>query len=267
MPSLGVAFEHYGETYAITADQDTVAVIDDLGTVGTLSLRSRGSLANRFRLDGSAQWGNQTARLSLDFDGRWRRGANEFELAQETGWRHFRDSGDYALSSDHLRERARVGWTRDLGERLSLRLRHRFDGIWYATPDPYNLDSISHEPGFELRWRNEDFDEIRGGYRFTRRSVPDSTTLGYDRHTLEAGGVWAFGSAITLDVTDRADRRTYDPGSVRESSWENRADVSLDLDAGALTTFRFRHANEVVRFDAPDDLDFDYEWARTSFVV
>jgi hypothetical protein len=269
LPEVGFAFEHFGESYRITADRDTVTAINDYGTVGGLTVRTVGRPESRFEASGAVQWGNQTGRLALDFDGRLVRGANTFELRQEGTYRRFHDSGDYAISSDYVREYLRAEWTRGLAGPLALRLGHTFDGTWYATPDRYNLDTVFQEPRAELRFRTEDLNEVRAGYRFGRRTVPDSTTIGYDRHVVEAEANWLFGWTSALDVANRLERRIYDPASVRESSWENRIDARFELSTGQWMTYRLVHANEIARFDELDTLayDYDYDWARTGVQI
>lgn len=211
--------------------------------------------------------GSQTSRAGVDFEGCYRAGPHEFELKQEAGYRHFLDSGDYAISSDYVGEYFRVGYTRRLDDRFSLRLRHVFDGRWHADPDPYNLDAWSHQPRVDLRYRTEDLDHLQVGYRFTHRSVPDSSSLGYDRHTIDAEASWRFGGAASFDVTNQLERRGYEEVSVRESSWENRTDLRLELGSVERISYRVTQAYEVVRFDEPDELDHDYDYSRTGFQV
>ena len=267
VPKVGFAFEHFGESYRITAERDTVTAINDYGTIGGITVRTVGRPASRFNLDGTIQWGNQTGRVGVEFDGRLVSGRNEFELVSEGTWRKFHESGDYSISSDYAREFLRVGWTRRLDNHFSLRLRHAYDGTWYTEPDQYNLSGWYHQPRVDLSYRTEDYSEARVGYRFTKRSVPDSTSLGYDRHSAEGEVNWLFGWSTSIDVSDRLERRIYDPLSVRESSWENRLDLRFEFGSGQYASFRILHANEIARYDEPDELDFDFDWARTGFQV
>ena len=43
--------------------------------------------------------------------------------------------------------------------------------------------------------------------------------------------------------------------------------MSFEFGAGERATIRLVHENEIVRYDEPDELDFDSGWARTGFQV
>ncbi len=264
---VGADFEHFGEVYRITDDQDTLTTINDWGTVVGLTIRSPQRAPSRFSVRGSAQLGQETQRFRLDFDGRLDTGSNRLEIVQETSWRAFRDGGDYSISSDHLDEHMLLTWERRVSEGTSLRLRHRLDGNWYSDPDEYNLNTWTNEPRADLRFRFREFDEARIGVRFAQRSVPDSASLGYRRVILETASNLLFGWTSSLDISNQVERRRYESDSIRESLWENRFDVRFEFGVGEHATLRVVHENQVTRYDHPDDLDFDSDWARTGVEV
>jgi hypothetical protein len=266
VPRVGFDFEHFGESYRLTEDQDTLATIDDYGTLVGLTVKTPWS-ASRFRLDADVHVGRQTRRARLDFDGRLQRGANAFDLQHQGVIRTYLEGGDYAIAGDSLDESVRLGWERRIGERTRFRLRETLDLSWYDEPDDYNLNMLLHRPGTELAVGFGEMNEARIGYRLGRRSVPDSTSLDYWRHTVDLDVSLLLGWATALDVSTQLDRRVYDAASVRESSWEERSDLTFEFGSADRMTFRVVHENEVVRFDEPDDLDFDRSWARTGFQV
>lgn len=265
VPRVGVDFEHFGERYRITADQDTVATINDYGTLVGLTLRTPWASTDRFRLDTDVHLGRETRRFRLDVDGRIERGANAFELEQEGAVRVFVEGGAYSISSNYLQEYVRLGWERRISESVRLRFRETVDLTRYENPDEYNLNMLLHRPGADLRLSFGDLSEARLGYRFGRRSVPDSTSLDYRRHTIDADLSLLLGWTTALDVATQLDRRAFDPVSVRESSWEFRGDVNFEFGSGDRITYRLIHENEFLRFDDPDELDFDSNRLRTGF--
>lgn len=266
-PMVGADFEHFGETYHLTDDRDTVTVINDYGTLAGLTVRSPIRSASRFRLDTDVHIGKETRRLRLDFEGRLERDVGILELEQDATWRAFQDGGDYAISSDHLATHTRLSWERSLTERVTMRLQNRVDGTWYEAQDRYNLNQWTIEPRAEARLRFHDFDEAYVRGRFARKSVPDSSSLGYRRFGLDTGASLLFGWTSALDVSNQLERRVYDTSSVRESSWDNRFDGRFEFEVGERATLRLVHENEIIRYDRPDELDFDSEWARTGFEV
>ena len=263
VPRIGADFEHFGETYRITAEQDTVTLIDDYGTSAGILVRSGASRERRLELDAEAYAGHSTRRARGRLEARWQGAKDRWEFRQEALYRVFTEAGDYSVSGDHVEERLDAAWERRVGGPWSFRLKDSFQGTWYQTPDPYNLTSWTHEPRAEVRYDFGEWSRLRAGYRFAKRDVPDSTTLGFDRHGAEAELSWMAGATTSLDVSEAVQRRTYDGNSVRESSWENRVEIRLEVAPGEAATYRLLHENEAIRFDRPDELDFDSNWART----
>ncbi len=267
VPRVGVDFEHFDETYRITDDADTVATIDELATYAGVTLRSAMRSDRHLRVDADVRVGQQTGRFRLDVDGRWHVGENAWEVEHDGSYRFFSDDGDYAVIGDYLQDYLRLTWERRTSERLRFRIRDSFDVLWYRNPDEYNLSSTLHRPAADVRIGLGDLSEMRVGYRFGLRDVPDSTSLGYRRHTIETDLSLLFGWTSALDVAEQVERRIYSESSVRESSWEHRLDLTYEFSTGQSTTFRVVHENEVIRYDDPDALDFDSAWARTGFQV
>jgi hypothetical protein len=67
---------------------------------------------------------------------------------------------------------------------------------------------------------------------------------------------------IILDASERVDRRRYVESSTRASSWESRFDVGVDWANPGLVSWRLFHESEIIRYDQPDDLDFDFTRLR-----
>ena len=267
VPHVGVDFDHFGEKYRLTEDDEVETTINDFGTYAGITLSTPYDPDLSFRLEGNGHLGQQSRRLELDLESRWQRGAHRFELESAGSWRQFTEDGDYAISGDYLQESARVSWERRLGEGVRVRLREYFDLVWYAEEDTlgYNLTSIRNRPAVDVRFSLGELSELRLGGQVGRRDVPDSTSLGYRQGIAEADLSLLFGWTSALDLSERIERRVYPDDSVRESTWEHRADIAFEFAAGSHATFRLRNENEIVRHDDPDDLDYDFGWARTGF--
>jgi hypothetical protein len=266
VPRVGVDFEHFGERYGISDEQDTVSTINDVGTLLGVLLRSSSVSPWSFQIDADAHLGKETRRFRLDVDGRREFEGQALALDIEGTFRAFDEGGDYSVAGDHLQEYARLTWERDLSEKIRVRLRESADLTWYSDPNEYNLTSILHRPGGDLRFEFGDLNELRLGYHFGRRSVPDSTSLDYTRHTAELGFNLLPSLSTSIDLSSQLERRIYDEESMRESFWEARTDAALELGVERVS-FRLVHENEILRYDEPDELDFDSNWARTGFQV
>ncbi len=263
VPRVGADFEHFGQTYRVTADADTVTLVDDYGTSAGLLLRTPGIGADRFEADAELYAGHSTRRARVRVEGRAKRGATVWDVRQEAVYLAFTDGGDYTVSGDRFEERLTAAWERRMTGPWSVRLGGRFDGTWYETQDPYNLTAWTTEPRADLALDFGAFSRAGAGYRFARRDVPDSASLGFDRHTGVLSLSWAPGADTVLDILGTLERRRYDEGSARESSREGRTDLRFEFGLTDAVTCRVQHENEIVRYDEPDELDFDSDWGRT----
>ena len=265
-PRVGADFEHFGETYRVTADRDTVSVVDDYGTFAGIHLKSAERPIEGWEIDVEGYAGYSTRRAQARFEGRWKRASDRLELRQEASYRVFTDDGDYTVSGDHFEDRLLASWEHELGGPWSLRLKHAFDGTWYEQPTEYNLTAWTNEPRAEIRVDLGEWSRLRAGVRWAKRDVPDSTTLGYTRRGAEAVLAW-LGGESSVEISELLQRRDYDDASVRSSSWENRAEARLELGFGDRATCRLLHENEILRYDDPDDLDYDSDWGRTGLAL
>lgn len=263
VPRVGADFEHFGQTYRVTADADTVTLVDDYGTSAGLLLRTPGIGPDRFEADAELYAGYSTRRARLRVEGRAKRGAAVWDVRQEAAYLAFTDGGDYTVSGDRFEERFTAAWERRVSGPWSVRLGGRFDGTWYETQDPYNLTAWTTEPRADLALDFGGWSRAGAGYRFARRDVPDSASLGFDRHTGALSLSWAPGADTVLDILGTLERRRYDEGSPRQSSREGRTDLRFEFALTDAVTCRVQHENEIIRYDDPDELDFDSDWGRT----
>ncbi len=263
-PRVGFDFEYFGETYRITDDRDTVSTIDDIGAVVGLTASTPIPAPSLLVLDGEVYYGKESERARLAARGELRRGSNLFLLDQDALWTHLRSDGDYALSSDSFREQLRLAWERPLGVRTVLRVQDALDLVHFADPDQYNLNATLHRPGVSVRRKFSPGVEGRAAYHFGVRDVPDSSELDSYRHTLELDAGLFVGEGISIDVAERIERRIYDEVSPRESSWESRFDIGASFTNPGLVSWRLFLENEMLRYDVPDDLDYDFTRWRSS---
>jgi hypothetical protein len=262
-PKAGFSFDYFGEKYQLTDDRDTVTTISDYGASVGLAVSNAPSSVSRIRADGDVYYGRETARARILVRGELRQGASSFLIDQDAVARLFHEGGDYSLSSDSFQNSSRIAWERRFDESTALRLHHLFEAVLYSDPDQYNLDSFVHRPGVSVRRRLGFASEARAGYQLGWRDVPDSSELDSMRHTGELDFGIFFGS-FSVDLSERLERRIYDQPSPRESSWENRSDGSVEWLRPGRITARLRHDLEIVRYDSPDDLDFDFTRFRVS---
>jgi hypothetical protein len=262
-PKAGFSFDYFGEKYQLTDDRDTVTTISDYGGTVGLFVSNAVSSASRLRADGDVYYGRETARARLLVRGELRQGASSFLLDQDAVARIFHEGGDYSLSSDSFQNSSRLSWERRFDESTTLRVHHLFEAVVYSDPDQYNLDSFLHRPGVSVRRKLGFASEVRAGYQLGWRDVPDSSQLDSMRHTGELDFGMFFGS-FSVDFSERLERRDYDEPTPRESSWESRSDGSVEWLRPGRITGRLRHDLEIVRYDSPDDLDFDFTRFRVS---
>ena len=262
-PKAGVSFDYFGETYHVTDERDTVTTINDYGaTLGVVVTREPPS-ALKLRAEGDVYYGHESARGRLLLEGEYREGPNSFLIDQDAIVRVFHEGGDYSLSSDSFQDSARLSWEHRFNEATALRLMHQFEAVVYSDPDQYNLNAFVQRPGVSVRQRFGFSSEVRGGYQLGWRDVPDSSELDSMRHTGDVECT-VFLDQVSVEFSDRVERRIYDQPSTRVSSWENRSDGTVDWLRPGKIAARFQHELETVEYDEPDDLDFNFTRLRVA---
>lgn len=256
-PKAGFSFDYFGETYQVTDERDTVTTINDYGATVGLVVSHEPPSALKLRADGELYYGHESARGRLLLQGEYRQGANSFLIDQDAFVRVFHEGGDYSLSSDSFQDSARLAWEHRFSDATALRLMHLFEAVVYSDPDQYNLNSFLQRPGVSMRRRFGFSSEVRGGYQLGWRDVPDSSELDSVRHMGDLECT-VFVNQLSIDFSDRLERRIYDQPSPRESSWENRSDGTIDWLRPGKIAGRFQHELETVEYDEPDDLDFNF---------
>jgi hypothetical protein len=196
--------------------------------------------------------------LRIEWEKEWFELSNQAELKTIQDREKVIYQTDYFTNNFDLRLKAR------LSPAITLRFRNDLEYTEYKERSPYAYDYYLNRTSLDL-----DKDILSGGflylsYQFSRRHVPDSTLIDYDRHFLDLSVDKYFGWETLLQLENELDRKQFNkPGGV-DNFWEDRFTFGLSRRIREKTELWFRNEFEVLSYDVEDAINFDYFEYRLS---
>jgi len=251
--SVALAYDSFGQRYTV-ADDDTLDLIDELSGRWILGLEHRGNAW--FELANSLGIGQEATRNDTHLGLRWRARTLDVQILDDLHTKAWRELSQYTLSSDYLTNTARLLVTVWPVGPWRLRGTGRLENAHFMQRSRYNYDYWRHDLGAEVERRWGVFSELRGGYSYGRREVPDSTAIDYRAHRITAGWTQEFG-AHTLTLDQWVERRRYRDTGTRSPYLDYEADLTLSAALGMSTRLRPAYRALVTNYDLPDSIYTD----------
>lgn len=249
-PAAGIAYDSFGQRYEI-ADEDTLDLVDELSGQFITLLQRNGN--SRLYLKNTFSYGEEASRndlaLSLQRDSEH----FGFSLRNEARYKGYRNRSEFSISSDYFLNTTRVRLDWRLHRAVRLRLDERFEMAEVKDRNRYNFDYKRNDVGLELERRWGIFSNLRGGYSFGQRSVPDSTSIDYNRHVFALGWNQQIGSS-TLAIEQQLERRLFGDPSVRSHYLDVNTTASWTLPFTTNLRLRPEYRAVALRYDSPDSI-------------
>jgi hypothetical protein len=253
LPSLALTYDSYGQRYEL-ADEDTLDLVDEMSGQVIASLLRAGSTRVEFK--NTFSYGEEAVRDDFGFLLDRRSQRFDLRLQNDARYKTYRTLSEYSLSSDYFLNSSRVVLTTRLRPDLQLRLDERFEIARVAERNRYNYDYTRNDVGLELDRRWALFSNLRAGYTFGHRSVPDSSAIDYRRHIATAAWNQEIGSGA-FGLEQQVERRVYRDASVRSPSLDLRTTATVNAPLASRIHLRPEYRAWVQRYDYPDSIYAD----------
>jgi hypothetical protein len=254
---LSSGYDTYVHTYHLATD-DTTETIGEFNAGADIEIRSAPRALHHWHLRAEMNLGSQLLRELLDLGYRWRTDGGDTRVRAGLSWsgRQFRQSSEYALSSDNQEARAElrvIPWR--LSRRADLELRIRTRLLEYSRPsvleqnqrDLQGAVSMTSRGGFHGAWSV--------GLHAMNRTYRDSTALNRRTYGVE-GHLESSSQAGNLWIYHRSDRRRIADSQVRPSAWLHWSEMRLAAAAGG-GHIVFNATSEVWRYERQTSVWFD----------
>ena len=227
------------------------------GLGGSLAIGSaaRINVTNLFKV------GSQTIDDDLDFVASTAPGRRVASFQGSLRWQHFQPGSDYQFRNDNVRSNAFLSLRSELGRRLRLNLKSRFESANYREKTSFDYDYRYADAGLELEAGSAiDRMVLVGGY-LGFRDATDTSALDYRRSITELEARLSSPSGVMLRIASIGDRRSYH-GDVRSSYWSFTSFVDLGAKVPRDITISLRGESELFLFDRQDSIFFNTHFVR-----
>lgn len=190
--------------------------------------------------------------LRIEWDKDWLNLSNQAELKTIQDKKKVTYQTDYFTNNFDVKLKAR------LSPEISLRFRNNLEYTEYKEKSAYAYDYYLNRTALELDKDISSDGFLHLSYQFSKRYVPDSTLINYDRHFLNLSLDKYFGWATLLQLENELDRKTFKKPGGLDNFWEERFTFGLSKRVHDRVEFLFRNEFEVLSYDIEDEINFDY---------
>jgi hypothetical protein len=267
--SFGLGYDNVSEMYYL-AHYDTLGVtpeslevlrrstekIEEKKAIFRFELKknifgnSRLSINNKFSL--SSLYLRDILRIEWEKD--W------FSLANESELKTIQDEEKVQYQTDHFINDLDVKIKASLSSATKLILRNSLEYVEYKEDSAftYTYNYYLNRTSLELDQDILDNGFLRLSYQFSKRHVPDSSLIDYNRHLLDISFDKYFGWKTMLLLENELDRTTFNKPGKQDDFWEDRFSFGLNRKIGERTEIKLRNVFEVLGYDQEDEINFGY---------
>jgi hypothetical protein len=190
--------------------------------------------------------------LKIEWDKDWLNLSNQAELKTIQDKKKVTYQTDYFTNNFDVKLKAR------LSPELILRFRNNLEYTEYKEDSTYTYDYYLNRAGLELDKDISSDGFLHLSYQFSKRYVPDSTLINYDRHFLDISFDKYFGWETLLQLGNELDRKTFKKPGGLDNFWEERVIFGLSRRIHDKMELLFHNEFEVLSYDIEDEINFDY---------
>ena len=211
--------------------------------------RPKGAHRYDFLLLGSL--GSSLNRATFDGVYRYRpeRSATKWDLEAKVEGRQFRSDSSFSLNHDNLRSLVSARWRRSLSSSLDFGFKLKDEDLRYQGRSDFEYD--------QNRWTASSLMSLNRGLELSLdleagggvRTVPDSTSISYERGFLNADALWIFGPGHSLSLFSAFERRVFHDPNTRSPYWDLVLQPQLRILLGAVWRLNLDFAQELLLYD------------------
>ncbi len=246
--TIGVPSESLEALKRATAEIEEQKAILKVDLNKDFADHSRFSVTNNFSL--SSLYLRDILRIEWEKD--WLNLSNQVEL------KTIQDTTKVPYQTDYFTNNFNVQLKAHLSPGLSLRFRNNLEYTEYKEKSTYPYDYYLNRTGLELD-KDISYDGfLHLSYQFSKRYVPDSTLINYDRHFFDVSFDKYFGWTTLLQLENELDRKMFKKPGGLDNFWEDRFTFGLSKRIHEKVELLFRNEFEILSYDVEDEINFDY---------
>jgi len=190
--------------------------------------------------------------LRIEWDKDWLNLSNQAELKTIQDKKKVTYQTDYFTNNFDVKLKAR------LSPEISLRFRNNLEYTEYKEKSAYAYDYYLNRTALELDKDISSDGFLHLSYQFSKRYVPDSTLINYDRHFLDVSFDKYFGWRTLFQLENELDRKLFNKPEGLDDFWDDRFTFALSRKIHTKAELLFRNEFEILSYDIEDEINFDY---------
>lgn len=265
--SFGLGYDNVSERYYL-AHYDTIGVpseslealrrateeIEEMKAILKFDLNKDFADHSRISVNNSFSFSSLYLRdiLRIEWDKDWLNLSNQAELKTIQDKKKVTYQTDYFTNNFDVKLKAR------LLSGLLLRFRNNLEYTEYKEKSTYAYDYYLNRTALELDKDISSDGFLHLSYQFSKRYVPDSTLINYDRHFFNLSLDKYFGWETLLQLENELDRKMFNKPEGLDNFWEERFTFGLSKRVHDRVELLFRNEFEILSYDIEDEINFDY---------
>jgi|GEM_PF-5834075 len=265
--SFGLGYDNVSERYYLV-HYDTIGVpseslealrrateeIEEMQAILKFDLNKNFADHSRFSVKNSFSLSSLYLRdiLRIEWEKDW------LNLSNQTELKTIQDTTKVPYQTDYFTNNFNVQLKARLSPGLSLRFRNNLEYTEYKEKSTYPYDYYLNRTGLELD-KEISFDGfLHLSYQFSKRYVPDSALINYDRHFLDVSFDKYFGWETLLQLENELDRKLFNKPGGLDDFWEETFTFGLSKKIHTRWELLFRNEFEILSYDTEDEINFNY---------
>ena len=265
--SFGLGYDNVSERYYL-AYYDTIGVpseslealrrateeIEEMQAILKFDLNKDFADHSRFSVNNSFSFSSLYLRdiLKIEWEKDWLNLSNQAELKTIQDEEKMTYQTDYFTNNFDVKLKAR------LSPETSLRFRNNLEYTEYKEKSIYAYDYYLNRTCLELDKDISTDGFLHLSYQFSKRYVPDSSLIDYDRHFFDISFDKYFDWGTLLQLENELDRKTFEKPKGVDDFWEDRLAFGLSKRIQERTRLLFYNEFEILGYDVEDEINFNY---------
>lgn len=188
----------------------------------------------------------------IDWDKEWFFINDLFELRKR------QNKKQTSYQQDYITNNLNVGLKTDFAPDFFFRIQNNFEFTNFKDETLYVYDYYLNQTGFDLQKKLASDGSLDFSYQFSKRFVPDSSYINYDRHLFDFALDKYFGWEFLLQMENELERKRFKKPEGRDNFWENRFTFDLNYEFENQIKLGLKNEFELFTYDLEDEINFNY---------
>lgn len=190
--------------------------------------------------------------LTIEWDKGW------FSIDDLAELRITQDQNQTDYQEDYITNSLNVGLKANFSPDFSFKIKNSSELANYEKRGLYVYDYYLNKTSFELEKRSPSDGYFNLSYQFSKRFVPDSSSINYDRHRFDFILDKYFGWKFLLQMENELERKRFKKPEGMDNFWDHRFAVDMSYDLKSRIKLGLKNEFELLNYDLEDEINFNY---------